>query len=320
MRAPCASDADHTEFLHEAFLYAGDDEFVNAIAAFARDAVAAGEPILVMVRARKIAALREALGTDAGHVGFADMGRIGANPGRIIPAWRDFVAAHAEAPRLRGVGEPIWRGRSPEALTEAQQHESLLNLAFAGAQQMWLVCPYDTDSLESPVIAEAHRTHPFVSCDRVGDRSVSGAYLGTVGCAPAAIQDELRPAPVDVPSFAFGLTDLHTVRGLVSGHAVASGLGRTRTDDLVVAVNEVATNSVRYGGGFGNLRLWRDVDDVVCEVSDEGRIHDPLVGRERPPTDRDGGAGLYLAHHFCDLVQLRSSEEGTVIRLRMRRP
>jgi len=84
--------------------------------------------------------------------------------------------------------------------------------------------------------------------------------------------------------------------------------------------NEVATNSVRYGGGFGNLRLWRNADDVVCEVSDEGRIHDPLVGRERPPTDRDGGAGLYLAHHFCDLVQLRSTEGGTVIRLHMRRP
>src|SRR4051794_9640747 len=87
---------EHGEgFLHEAYLYAGDDEFVAGIGAFARDAVDAGEPILVMVGARKLDLLRDELGHVARHVEFGDMERVGANPARIIPAWQDFVAANA---------------------------------------------------------------------------------------------------------------------------------------------------------------------------------------------------------------------------------
>jgi hypothetical protein len=37
---------------------------------------------------------------------------------------------------------------------------------------------------------------------------------------------------------------------------------------LVLAVDEVATNSLRHGGGRGTLRIWRDADAVVCEVRD----------------------------------------------------
>ena len=95
-------------FRHEAFLYAGRDEFLDGTAAFIRDGLAAGEPTLVVVSAEKIALLRAELGADAEQVQFADMAEVGRNPARIIPAWRDFVGERSDPGRpLRGIGEPI---------------------------------------------------------------------------------------------------------------------------------------------------------------------------------------------------------------------
>ena len=62
-------------------------------------------------------------------------------------------------------------------------------------------------------------------------------------------------------------------------------LGPDRTADLVLAVTEVATNSVRYGGGHGALRIWRDDNSLICEVRDRGHLEYPLVGRRRPAVE-----------------------------------
>jgi anti-sigma regulatory factor (Ser/Thr protein kinase) len=309
--------AQGSAFVHEAFLYAGENEFVGAIAAFARDAITADEPILVMVGARKIELLREELGRDAAWVEFTNMERVGRNPARIIPAWRDFVDG-ARGRRQRGVGEPIWCGRSADELVESQHHESLLNMAFAAAADMWLVCPYDTDALAPEVIEEARCSHPFVSNDRVGAVAASGAYRDPATAAHT-FDGALPDPPDDARQFAFEVADLGSLRAVVYEHAARHGLRSAQVEDLVVAASEVATNSIRHGGGRGTLLMWHDGDAIVCELRDRGRISDPLVGRERPSRQHDGGAGLFLANQFCDLVQVRSSAGGTVVRLRMRR-
>jgi anti-sigma regulatory factor (Ser/Thr protein kinase) len=63
---------------------------------------------------------------------------------------------------------------------------------------------------------------------------------------------------------------------------------------------------------------------VVCEVADSGGvggpIADPMVGRERPATGLDSGRGLWLANQLCDLVQLRTSGTGTVVRMHVLLP
>ena len=46
-------------------------------------------------------------------------------------------------------------------------------------------------------------------------------------------------------------------------------------------------------------------------------IEDPLAGRERAPDADGGGRGLWIVNHLCDLVQLRSSRAGSVVRLHM---
>jgi anti-sigma regulatory factor (Ser/Thr protein kinase) len=39
-----------------------------------------------------------------------------------------------------------------------------------------------------------------------------------------------------------------------------------------------------------------------------------------PDGEQEGGRGLWLINQLCDLVQLRSSPEGTSVRMSMRLP
>jgi len=127
-----SAHAGDDDFRHEAFFYAGEKEFADGTSAFLADGIRAGEPALVVGSSRKIDLLRRRLKTDAGQIVFADMADVGTNPAWIIPAWTDFVSQYGARP-LRGIGEPIWAERSPAELVECQRHESLLNVAFAGA-------------------------------------------------------------------------------------------------------------------------------------------------------------------------------------------
>src|SRR5438309_3699063 len=142
-------------FVHEALLYAGDDDFLAQTVPFLQEAAEADEPTLVVVGAGKIQGLRAGLDGHADTILFADVTEVGANPARIIPAWHEFVDEYRASGRpLRGIGEPIWPGRTPDELIECQRHESLLNLAFVDAPSFHLVCPYDVEALPADVIDE----------------------------------------------------------------------------------------------------------------------------------------------------------------------
>ncbi len=310
MGAPTADN----RFRHEAFFYSGDDEFVTGTSRFVRDGLAQDAAVLVMASPGKVDVLRAELGDDAGAVSFGDIAEVGRNPARLIPAWRRFVDEHGAAGRpLRGVGEPVWRERTAAEIAECHRHEKLLNLAFADPRAWWLLCPYDVGSLDRGVIEAARRHHPFVLED--GRHTVSGDYPGFE--PTAALDGPLPRPPPGAAEMAFEAERLKAVRRFVERHAASSGLDAARTSDLVCAINELATNSLRHGGGRGVLRVWPDGATLVCELRDEGRIREPLVGRQAPGTEQEGGRGMWLVNQLCDLVQLRSSGAGTVVRLHM---
>jgi anti-sigma regulatory factor (Ser/Thr protein kinase) len=304
-------------FRHEVLFYVGLEGFVDRTAPFILGAVAEDEPILVVVSAKKIDMLRSELGAAADRVAFADMAEVGRNPARIIPAWHEFVSQKGDlGRRCRGIGEPIWAGRTAEELVECERHEALLNLAFLDAP-LWLACPYDRLALAPAVIEEAHRTHPLV-WDEEGDHDVSDVFPGLA--AVAGPFDRPLSEPEGRPDeIAFDVTDLPMVRATVERAAIDSDLNLTRGEDLVIAASEIATNSIRHGGGRGLLRIWQQGDTVVCEVRDGGRLDKPLAGRQRPVDEQGSGFGLWLANQVCDLVQIRSFEAGTVVRLLMSR-
>lgn len=303
-------------FHHEALLYTGEEGFLNGTLPFVMEALAGDEPVLVAVARDRIELLQEALGAQAEQAHFIDMRTLGGNPARIIPTWREFLNEHSHSGRpVRGIGEPVWPGRSAAELTECQRHESLLNLAFDGGQAWRLLCPYDLDGLDDQVIETALQSHPIITGH--GNRSRSSAYPSS-NPALDTFLGALPPASAGAQELVFTWEDLRILRQFISRAAHAACLEDRRTEDLVLAVNEIATNSVRYGGGRGTVRIWREADALLCEVLDSGHIDDPLVGRVRPAPAQQTGRGLWLVNNLCDLVQIRSSPAGSVVRVHMR--
>ena len=295
-------------------LYDGRADFIRRSVPFIRDAINAKQPVLVAVDRWKIDALRRSLGADAVEVRFEDMVTIGRNPARIIPEWRAFVDEHAGSVRgTRGIGEPIWAGRSRDELVECERHEALLNLAFAAPpNELHLMCPFDVGSLPVTVIEEARRNHPVVTEEGVSRSSSTYLDLDRIG----QTFDAPLPDPVEAPvEMRFDEEHLSELRAFVRAQASGRGVSPVRVPDLVLAVDETATNSIRHGGEGGVILIWSQDQKVMCEVRDHGVIRQPLAGRVKPDPTEPAGFGLWLANQLCDLVQMRTSAAGSSVRL-----
>jgi anti-sigma regulatory factor (Ser/Thr protein kinase) len=307
-------------FRHEAFLYSGDDELLAGAAAFAQGALVHDEPMLVVLAAAKIDRLRTVLGDDACRIRFEDVSALGRNPARLIPVWQEFLDDNGGGQKpLRGIGEPVAPGVGGPDLDEREHHEALANFAFAEAPAFWALCPYDTSRLDREVVARACDNHLVLREN--GDARPSSDYRDTI--TPDGNGwwgPPLSPAPPGAAAMAYSLPQLHQLRGFVGAKALHLGLVGERVDDLVLAVNELASNSIRYADGRGTFRIWDDEGTIVCQVEDVGHITDPLAGRRSPRTFGDTSRGLWVVNQLCDLVQIRSSCQGTVIRLHMYGP
>ena len=303
----------HRSYRHEAFLYRGEQEFLDETLPFLQEGLALEQPTLVLLRADRLALLRDALGSAADDACWLDMSEVGANPARILPVWRQFVDEHGGENRpVRGIGEPVWAERRAAELVECQLHEALLNVAIEPDTPLWLRCPYDADTLPDEVLEEAARSHPALV--------ESGGYRGSTRYGGAdhvsTVFTSALPEPVaEVEELVFDAETVDQVRRRVSARAVGSELPAGRTADLSLAVAEAATNSVRHGGGGGALRIWEQDGALVCEVRDAGRMADPLVGRRMPSLTGEGGRGLWLVHQLSDLAQVRSTPQGTTVRV-----
>ncbi|HEX8345207.1 MAG TPA: ATP-binding protein [Actinoplanes sp.] len=87
--------------------------------------------------------------------------------------------------------------------------------------------------------------------------------------------------------------------------------------NFILVVNELTTNAIRHGGGRGCVRLWRQDDDLWCEVVDDGPgIDDVALRRMREPGPGARGHGLWLTRHICADVHIDTGPAGTRIRLR----
>ena len=297
-------------FRHEAGIYRGADEFVGLTTSFLARAVRTGEPALVLVDVDRADRLRADLG-DVPTVVYRDIRTVGRNPALLLAAWVDFVAANVGAPALWGVGEPLWPGRSAFEVVECHQQEALLNAALAGEPTLRLLCPVDAGALPPRIVEASLQCHPWVRA--------AGGLEHNAGYRPpdpaGLLTAPLPPPPREAAIFDFTAGDLRELRRRVGALATSVGLGAERAEDLVLAVDEVATNSHRHGGGHGTLLTWRSPGWLVCEVRDAGRFTDPMVGRRSPPSSQAGGRGLWIANQLCDVVQVRSSDAGAVVRM-----
>ena len=303
--------ATHCDALdHRVLFYVADHDYLDGVTSFVRDGLGAGEPALVAVPGQRLELVRAALNGSADRVEFVDMTALGRNPSRIIPTVRAFTDSRP-GQRTRFVGEPIWAGRSEAEIREATRHEALLNLAFADTATT-ILCPYDATGLDDNVLADAHRTHPHVV--RLSGLAPSGDYDGHA----LAAATPLPPRPDDAEETTFDRDSLGELRRFTASRGAGFGVSPERAQDMMLAVHELAANTVRHSGRpAGTVAVWRapDTGAIVCEVADEGRIDDPLAGRREPSSCALDGRGLWLVNQICDLVELHSGHAGTTIRL-----
>lgn len=297
---------------HSALLYAGIEQFLAGVTGFVKAGLERGEPVLAALLGRHAGQLRERLDGRDREVSWADITQVGANPARIIPRMHRFLNAHPGR-GVRCVQEPIWPGRTAAEQSEAIRHEALVNLAFEDAP-VTVMCPYDVTRLAPAVITCAGLAHPMLIRDQATQPNPG---YNAAAVLPAQCDPPLRPPPDRAAVLAYR-ADLAAVREFTTAQARSAGMSPLRIADLVLAVGELVANTLRYTGAGGVLSIWAAQGELICQVADTGHISDPLVGRHVPDLDADGGHGIWVVQQICDLVELRTGPDGTVIRLHMR--
>jgi anti-sigma regulatory factor (Ser/Thr protein kinase) len=294
---------------HLVLFYRGAAEYRACLNEFVHAAVAAAEPVLVAVPGH-LAALPD--WPDGTSICTADMAELGRNPARIAPALRAFCDAHPGR-SVRIVTESIWPGRSRAEVCEAIRHEALIEQALTGLAAD-VLCPYDAAMLPPSELADASRAHRWQF--RGHEVAANKEYEGP-GAIPAWCQVPLPGPPPDAEVVEYH-SDLRPVRAMVTAAGKRAGLAAAQVTDLMIAVSEVAANTLRHTAAGGVALAWRADGEVLCQVTDTGYIADPLAGLHRPPPGEPGGQGLWLVNQVCDLVEVRSTAAGTSVRMHMR--
>jgi anti-sigma regulatory factor (Ser/Thr protein kinase) len=304
-----SGQAEGGGFRHQAAYYDGPKDYVSAVVPFIQEGLAGAEPVLALVSGPAGQLLEAGLDGESAGVTFGDMGELGRNPGRIISAMWDFIGQHP-GQAVRVLGEPVWPTRSRAEVREAVRHEALVNVAFS-ATPVTVLCPYDIGQLAPRITASAGRTHPVIRTSQ-GSQPSSDYVSGRV---PRSSGRPLPLPPAGAEQLAY-TRDLRPVRALVGRHAERAGLDADRSADLVLAAGEITANTLRHTTGGGTAAVWHTRAEVICQVTDQGWIGDPLAGRRRP--QEATGLGLWVVHQVCDLVELRTGRRGTTVRMHMR--
>jgi hypothetical protein len=282
------------------------------VAAFVQSAVQAGEPVLALLPKANLEWLPSALGDLASNVRFADMSLAGRNPNLLLSLIQEWIDEHDG--RARVISEPVWPGRSYAEVVESLRHEALLNLVLK-SRPTTILCPYDVENLDPEAVRGAELTHPQVI---YGDGAPAPSpHYGDPEELLRGAPWPLEAPPGSASEHPFD-GDLGALRRSVEQDPAVRDLSSERRFDLVFAINEAVTNAAVHSDGRCRTRIWSDNGAVVSEVNSPASLPDSLAGRRRPPLDATAGRGLWLINQVCDLVELRSGQGGTTLRMHVR--
>lgn len=310
-----ASGTDVVHPLHEGVPFSSPAGLAEQLAPRLRSAVEAEGPVVAVLDPAERDALRAALGDVAGHVEFlapADVYRLPAFTVAVrwarlsrqtVPGgYATVVAQHVTD--LADGGPGYWA-----------RLDAALDVALPGLP-VGVLCPFPDDVDERVLRGSTHRTL----------LSAGHSVPGLGYRMPVDVVAEFPPPPPPelgrpVETREFALDGLGGLRRAVAEVSTDAGLPTERVADFVLAVNEIASNSVEHGPGSGTLRLWRlgtgPGSHVVAEVRDGGSMQVPFPGLVAPPPSGARGRGLWLASELSDVLQVWSDGSGTVIRVTM---
>lgn len=112
----------------------------------------------------------------------------------------------------------------------------------------------------------------------------------------------------------FGPDDLRRVREVV--RTIVVERLPDRADNAVLAVHEVAVNSIVHGGGHGVLRIDETADSIVFTVEDEdGTGSVPQL--RAVDGEATSGRGLLIAQRLADRLTIETQPTRTRVRVHL---
>jgi anti-sigma regulatory factor (Ser/Thr protein kinase) len=277
--------------------------------------LAQGAPVAVAVNPTTEAALHARLGNPPGLIMLPHPDGPDTGSGQTVAArWarelRELTSASGRAitvisehtPRLDGVDGTFW--------TEL---DAAFNIALAELP-ITLTCFFPELPLHREVLDGALRNHPLLMVGGEMRHNPKHREPREV----LAEQPAPAPALLGPPELrlAFGAWQLHEVRAAVEDALLSANCPRERAEDVVLAVNEVATNAVEHGNTEAELFIWVDDHGVVCEIHDAGSLRDPLPGLQAPHSSNPRGRGIWIARQLCDSLHVWTDDTGTHVRMR----
>ncbi|WP_158228269.1 ATP-binding protein [Pseudonocardia sp. MH-G8] len=191
--------------------------------------------------------------------------------------------------------------------------DAALNVALADLP-VRLTCSYPELAVHQEILDGARRNHPLLLVDGQLQRNPAHRHPREVLTErPAPAPPLLGPPDVQVP---FSAWRLHEVRAAVERALAGSDCPQERIEDVVLAVNEVATNAVEHGTPDAQLSLWTGGRGLLCEIDDAGVLRDPLPGLQAPHPSDPRGRGVWIARQLCDSLHVWTDGRGTHVRMR----
>ena len=301
---------------HDAFVYSSEDEFLAGALPFLEEGITLREPILAAPTEANAALLRARLARGAKAVDWAESSEAHRTVERL-GIFLHYIERQLNrgATRVRLLGEPCWPPDGGPGVAEWKRYESFLNVALA-EYPVWLVCPYDASRLSQNIVEDALLTHPAIG--HGAGRAASADYLDPLEFAQRIDDVPLPRPPEDANERYFG--NAGAVRRFVAGEARAAGLPEDRRNDAELAAGEVAANVFRHAAEVARVRSWTTNAMFVFDIDDTGDgIADPFAGYAIAGPLDPGGRGLTIARRLADVVEIRTTPTGPLVRLHFSR-
>lgn len=320
--APVRNPAERPEsdFLHSALVIDSDQSVRQVLAPAVREALADADEVFMVVSEDTGRLVREELGAAAGPLEWADTSTFYQRLGFAYEACRGFLAAaHNAGRRIRVFAEPEVAGQSgdPGAVDRTAAYlpyEAMCNETYAGYGGE-VTCVWDARRHSAMIMDNVRSVHSHEIL--AGGREPSPGY--TRAREYLAGRDEVAlPLPVRVDWSAGLMTvdGLPSLRRELRDWARQHGFAGSAVSDVLLAVNEVATNGVLHGQPPVEVYAWHHRDTLIVQVDDCGGTPIPAAaGYEPPVPDRDTSRGMWLARQLADVVQTHTAGDQTSVRL-----
>jgi len=304
-------------FSHDVLIHDSDDQLLDTVVPFLRVGFDAGESAVVCCTSPTTGLLQRELGQDP-RVAFLDYEATYSTPIGAIAAYQEIVDSYvaAGAQHVRVVGEATSKGCVDDRLDWAR-YEAVANRALEH-YPMSAVCTYDRRVLPPDVLAYGRLTHPMLVD---GDRRTGnpdfvdpGDFLRRTGRHHPEPEESGDP---DLEVDPLGTLD--DLRMRIEACLLRTTHMTQEAADLLLAVNELATNAIRHGEPPVSIRLWVSSDRLVCTLTDHGPgVSDPFAGYIWPGAHGRmpvRGMGLWVARRLCDRLDLVTTPTGFTVRL-----